>query len=232
MQARVGNGRREDRAGALGTPGKPDDDLPVIDELRRQRKKGRATLRYNHASRRSRVRAAGRPPGRSRPTRPALPDLAMIRPTLHALALFAFAAVLLPAAYAQNPSTPGSKEVSKMDAIVGALKKIDTKQGTGAEAVAGKAVVVHYTGWLYDPSAPEGKGKKFDSSLDRREPFSFPLGGGRVIRGWDEGVAGMKVGGKRTLIIPADLGYGARGAGGVIPPNAALVFDVELLEVR
>jgi len=119
-----------------------------------------------------------------------------------------------------------------MDATVGSLKKIEVKQGTGAEAVAGKPVVVHYTGWLYDPAQPEGKGKKFDSSVDRSEPFSFPLGGGRVIRGWDEGVAGMKVGGKRTLIIPADLAYGARGAGGVIPPNATLVFDVELLEVR
>lgn len=119
-----------------------------------------------------------------------------------------------------------------MDATVTSLKKIDTKQGTGAEAVKGKPVAVHYTGWLYDPSKPEGKGAKFDSSLDRREPFVFALGGGQVIRGWDEGVVGMKVGGKRTLIIPADLAYGARGAGGVIPPNAVLVFDVELLEVR
>ena len=119
-----------------------------------------------------------------------------------------------------------------MDATVNALKKNDTKQGTGAEAVKGKTVIVHYTGWLYDPGQPEGKGKKFDSSLDRRDPFGFSLGQGQVIRGWDEGVAGMKVGGKRTLIIPADMGYGARGAGGVIPPNAALVFAVELLELR
>ena len=119
-----------------------------------------------------------------------------------------------------------------MDATVNALKKNDTKQGTGAEAVKGKTVIVPYTGWLYDPGQPEGKGKKFDSSLDRRDPFGFSLGQGQVIRGWDEGVAGMKVGGKRTLIIPADMGYGARGAGGVIPPNAALVFDVELLEIR
>ena len=156
----------------------------------------------------------------------------MARSPVHTLALI----VLLPAftlgAHAQSPATSGSKEVSKMDATVSTLKKIDVKQGSGAEAVTGRPVVVHYTGWLYEPSLPEGKGKKFDSSLDRREPFSFPLGGGRVIRGWDEGVAGMKVGGKRTLIIPADMAYGARGAGGVIPPNAVLVFDVELLEVR
>ena len=112
------------------------------------------------------------------------------------------------------------------------LKKIDVKQGTGAEAIAGKPVVVHYTGWLYDPSKPDKKGAKFDSSRDRQQPFAFPLGGGRVIKGWDEGVAGMKVGGQRTLIIPPSMGYGERGAGGVIPPNATLIFDVELLEVK
>jgi FKBP-type peptidyl-prolyl cis-trans isomerase len=112
------------------------------------------------------------------------------------------------------------------------LQKIEVKQGTGAEAVPGKAVVVHYTGWLYDATAPDRHGKKFDSSVDRGQPFSFPLGAGRVIKGWDEGVAGMKVGGKRTLIIPSEMGYGARGAGGVIPPNATLVFDVELLDVK
>ena len=112
------------------------------------------------------------------------------------------------------------------------LKKIDVLVGTGADATAGSNVSVHYTGWLYDPSAPNNKGKKFDSSLDRGQPFGFPLGGGRVIRGWDEGVAGMKVGGKRTLIIPPEMGYGANGAGGVIPPNATLLFDVELLGVK
>lgn len=112
------------------------------------------------------------------------------------------------------------------------LQKIDVKQGTGAEAVSGKPVVVHYTGWLYDPSKTDQKGAKFDSSKDRGQPFSFPLGGGRVIKGWDEGVAGMKVGGQRTLVIPPDYGYGARGAGGVIPPNATLIFDVELLDVK
>ena len=108
------------------------------------------------------------------------------------------------------------------------LQKIDTVVGKGKEAVAGKTVVVHYTGWLY---ANGEKGKKFDSSLDRGQPFSFGLGAQQVIKGWDQGVAGMKVGGKRTLIIPPELGYGARGAGGAIPPNATLMFDVELLKV-
>ncbi len=112
------------------------------------------------------------------------------------------------------------------------LIKNDTKLGTGAEAIAGHDISVHYTGWLYDETAPEHKGKKFDSSRDRGEPFDFPLGAGHVIKGWDQGFAGMKVGGQRTLIIPAAMGYGTRGAGGVIPPNATLVFDVELLAVR
>ncbi|HYT96584.1 MAG TPA: FKBP-type peptidyl-prolyl cis-trans isomerase [Casimicrobiaceae bacterium] len=112
------------------------------------------------------------------------------------------------------------------------LKKIDVKQGNGSEAVAGKPVIVHYTGWIYDDSKPDKKGAKFDSSRDRQQPFGFALGAGKVIRGWDEGVVGMKVGGQRTLIIPPAMGYGERGAGGVIPPNATLIFDVELLEVK
>ena len=112
------------------------------------------------------------------------------------------------------------------------LQITDTTVGTGAEAVKGKTVVVHYTGWLYDPAASNNKGKKFDSSVDRGQPFTFPLGAGRVIKGWDEGVAGMKVGGKRTLVIPPGMAYGSRGAGGVIPPDATLLFDVELLGVR
>jgi FKBP-type peptidyl-prolyl cis-trans isomerase FkpA len=112
------------------------------------------------------------------------------------------------------------------------LIKTDVKLGAGDLATAGRNVSVHYTGWLYDAAAPDHHGKKFDSSRDRNEPFEFPLGAGRVIAGWDQGVAGMKVGGQRTLIIPANMGYGARGAGGVIPPNAALVFDVELLGVQ
>jgi FKBP-type peptidyl-prolyl cis-trans isomerase len=112
------------------------------------------------------------------------------------------------------------------------LVRHDSHPGTGAEATSGQHVTVHYTGWLFDTAAPDSKGRKFDSSRDRDEPFEFRLGAGQVIRGWDEGVAGMKVGGKRTLTIPAELGYGRRGAGGVIPPNATLVFDVELLGVR
>ena len=112
-----------------------------------------------------------------------------------------------------------------------ALVKTDTVVGKGKEAVAGATVYVHYTGWLHEPKAPQQRGKQFDSSVGRG-PFSFPLGAGRVIRGWDDGVAGMKVGGKRTLVIPPELGYGSRGAGNVIPPNATLVFDVELLDVK
>jgi len=112
------------------------------------------------------------------------------------------------------------------------LIKTDIKLGEGAEAVAGQHVSVHYTGWLYDEAAAEHKGKKFDSSRDGNEPFEFPLGAGHVIKGWDEGVAGMKVGGQRSLLIPPEMGYGKRGAGGVIPPNATLVFDVELLAVK
>jgi FKBP-type peptidyl-prolyl cis-trans isomerase len=112
------------------------------------------------------------------------------------------------------------------------LQLTDGKLGSGDEAKPGKTVVVHYTGWLYDANQPDQHGKKFDSSRDRDDPFEFRLGAGHVIRGWDEGVVGMRVGGHRTLVIPAALGYGARGAGGAIPPNAALVFDVELLDVR
>jgi FKBP-type peptidyl-prolyl cis-trans isomerase FkpA len=109
------------------------------------------------------------------------------------------------------------------------LQYIDTEVGTGATAQKGQYVSVHYTGWLYNGGV---QGAKFDSSKDRGQPFSFDLGAGMVIKGWDEGVAGMQVGGKRTLIIPPELGYGARGAGGVIPPNATLKFDVELLGVN
>ncbi len=109
------------------------------------------------------------------------------------------------------------------------LQIIDVKVGTGPSPKTGQTCVMHYTGWLYDNGK---KGSKFDSSVDRNEPFEFAIGTGHVIKGWDEGVATMKVGGKRTLIIPPSLGYGARGAGGVIPPNATLMFDVELLAVK
>ncbi|HMF97599.1 MAG TPA: FKBP-type peptidyl-prolyl cis-trans isomerase [Vicinamibacterales bacterium] len=117
-----------------------------------------------------------------------------------------------------------------MDNIT-SLQITDGKVGTGAEAINGKNVTVHYTGWLYDGATPSHHGKKFDSSRDRHDPFRFKLGAGQVIAGWDHGVAGMKVGGQRTLVIPAELGYGARGAGGAIPPHSTLVFDVELLDV-
>jgi FKBP-type peptidyl-prolyl cis-trans isomerase len=118
-----------------------------------------------------------------------------------------------------------SKTTGKGTKTPSGLQYWDLKKGTGAVAKAGGTVKVHYTGWLTD-------GKKFDSSVDRNEPFEFKLGAGMVIRGWDEGVAGMKVGGKRQLQIPPDLGYGAHGAGAAIPPNATLVFDVELLGVN
>ena len=124
---------------------------------------------------------------------------------------------------AQDNSSP-TKIEGKTTKTASGLEYFDIKVGTGDASVKGKSVDVHYTGWLIS-------GKKFDSSVDRKDPFSFLLGGGQVIKGWDEGVAGMKIGGKRQLRIPPELGYGARGAGNVIPPNAALIFDVELLAV-
>jgi FKBP-type peptidyl-prolyl cis-trans isomerase FkpA len=127
------------------------------------------------------------------------------------------------------PRSP--QEAKTMITTPSGLQYDDTVIGEGAEAVAGQPVTVHYTGWLHDPDAPDARGRKFDSSKDRRSPFEFHLGAGMVIKGWDEGVQGMKVGGTRVLVIPAALGYGARGAGGVIPPNATLVFEVELLGV-
>jgi len=117
----------------------------------------------------------------------------------------------------------------KMSELPSGLKYTDTTVGTGTEATKGKKVSVHYTGWLYNNAT---KGAKFDSSLDRGQPFGFALGAGQVIRGWEEGVKGMRVGGKRKLTVPAELGYGSRGMGGVIPPNAMLVFEVELLGTR
>jgi len=123
---------------------------------------------------------------------------------------------------------PHSPEDSPMNTTPSGLQYEDTVTGSGDEAKAGQQVTVHYTGWLYENGE---KGAKFDSSKDRRDPFQFDLGRGHVIKGWDEGVQGMKVGGTRVLVIPPQLGYGARGAGGVIPPNATLMFEVELLGV-
>jgi len=125
--------------------------------------------------------------------------------------------------------TAASAQIRKSMTTPSGLQIIDTTVGTGASPKPGQTCVMHYTGWLYEDGK---KGKKFDSSVDRNEPFEFPIGQHRVIAGWDEGVATMKVGGKRTLIIPPALGYGTRGAGGAIPPNATLMFDVELLAVK
>jgi peptidylprolyl isomerase len=149
-----------------------------------------------------------------------------IRPAriLAAFCLAMAPAVVLAAATPATAQAPGKTMTTSSG-----LQITDSKVGTGATPKPGQTAVVHYTGWLYQDGA---KGKKFDSSVDRGQPFEFPLGQRRVIGGWDEGVATMKVGGKRTLIIPPDLGYGARGAGGVIPPNATLIFDIELLDLK
>ena len=146
-------------------------------------------------------------------------------PRLGHAAVFTLFAILLFAA----PSGANAQSTGKAMTTPSGLQIVDTKVGTGASPRPGQTCLVHYTGWLYQNGA---KGQKFDSSVDRGQPFEFPLGQQRVIAGWDEGVASMKVGGKRTLIIPPELGYGARGAGGVIPPNATLIFEVELLDVK
>jgi FKBP-type peptidyl-prolyl cis-trans isomerase len=140
------------------------------------------------------------------------------------LLVVAFALVVTAAALAQTDTSAPTKVTGGGKSTPDGLQYWDIKVGTGDTAVSGKGVTVHYTGWLTS-------GKKFDSSVDRGQPFAFNLGGGQVIKGWDEGVAGMKVGGKRQLKIPPALGYGSQGAGGVIPPNATLIFDVELLSV-
>jgi FKBP-type peptidyl-prolyl cis-trans isomerase len=136
--------------------------------------------------------------------------------------------LLIAVACAEQQGGTGAEGMSDIKS----LQITDTEVGTGPAATAGKEVTVHYTGWLYDAKAVDHHGRKFDSSRDRNDPFMFRLGAGMVIRGWDQGVQDMKVGGTRTLVIPPDLGYGARGAGGAIPPNATLVFEVELLGVR
>ncbi|MES2069965.1 MAG: FKBP-type peptidyl-prolyl cis-trans isomerase [Pseudomonadota bacterium] len=146
--------------------------------------------------------------------------------------VFAVAATLLASGLVPlSTSTTATAATAAKAATPLTLQTIDTKLGTGKEAAAGTVVSVHYTGWLYSPKADKQHGQQFDSSAGRG-PFSFPLGTGRVIQGWDQGVAGMKVGGKRTLIIPSELAYGDSGAGGKIPPGAALIFDVELVAVR
>lgn len=142
------------------------------------------------------------------------------------LALLLAGGLLSPAVQAADqPATSKEASITK-------LIKTDRKEGNGAKATAGREVSVHYTGWLYDPAAPEKKGRKFDSSRDRGQPIQFPLGARMVIDGWEQGLEGMKVGGQRTLIIPPHLGYGDSGVRGAIPPNATLIFDVELMGVR
>lgn len=139
------------------------------------------------------------------------------------------AMTIVAGAFASVPTIAAAETAGKTMTTASGLQIIDTTVGTGATPKPGQICIMHYTGWLYEDGK---KGKKFDSSVDRNEPFEFPIGQHKVIAGWDEGVATMKVGGKRTLIIPPALGYGARGAGGVIPANATLMFDVELLGVK
>jgi peptidylprolyl isomerase len=141
----------------------------------------------------------------------------------------AFAAMAAAASTSVASTMASAQTAGKPMTTASGLQIIDSMVGTGASPKSGQTCVMHYTGWLYENGQ---KGKKFDSSVDRNEPFEFPIGQHQVIAGWDEGVSTMKVGGKRTLIIPPALGYGARGAGGVIPPNATLMFDVELLAVK
>jgi len=150
-------------------------------------------------------------------------------PRARALVALALVTALAGVIAAGAPTAATAQAAGKTMTTPSGLQITDSKIGTGAMPQPGQICVMHYTGWLYQNGA---KGKKFDSSLDRGEPFEFAIGKHQVIGGWDEGVATMKVGGKRTLIIPPELGYGARGAGGIIPPNATLIFDVELLDVK
>jgi peptidylprolyl isomerase len=152
-----------------------------------------------------------------------------ILPPASALMALALAAASIGAFVTADDTTAAAQTTGKTVTTPSGLKIIDTKVGAGATPKAGQTCVVNYTGWLYENGA---KTKKFDSSVDRGTPFEFPVGAKRVIAGWDEGVASMKVGGKRTLIIPPNLAYGDRGAGSVIPPNATLIFDIELLDVK
>jgi peptidylprolyl isomerase len=151
----------------------------------------------------------------------------MLAALLRPLAVVAVFATVASTAVITKP-TPSRAQGAPVTTSSG-LKITDSVAGTGASPQTGKTCVMHYTGWLFNNNV---KGAKFDSSVDRGQPFEFTIGVGQVIKGWDEGVASMKVGGKRTLVIPPELGYGARGAGGGIPPNATLMFDVELLGVK
>jgi len=154
----------------------------------------------------------------------------LTRPVVLA-AVFCTAAAL--AAAADPPATPPAAAPQLPPAPEPTLLVTDLVKGVGDEALPGMVVIVHYTGWLYDPAARDHHGRQFDSSRDRRQPFSFPLGAGRVIRGWEQGIPGMRVGGVRRLVIPPELAYGERGAGkGLIPPNATLLFELELLAVE
>jgi FKBP-type peptidyl-prolyl cis-trans isomerase len=155
------------------------------------------------------------------------PSVRSILLTAMAIAVV-FSLVAAAGARASDPGQAEQQKTKKWQQTESGLQFIDMKEGTGETPKTGETCMVHYTGWLWENNA---KGKKFDSSVDREEPFAFPVGEEQVIKGWDEGVATMKVGGKRELLIPAKLGYGARGAGGVIPPNATLLFEVELLRV-
>jgi FKBP-type peptidyl-prolyl cis-trans isomerase len=154
-----------------------------------------------------------------------------VRLQLTLAAALLVAAGSLPSIAARRPDTP-TQEIKVTETAPTDLVITDVKKGTGPAIAAGQTAVVHYTGWLYSADAKDHKGRKFDSSRDRNDPFSFNLGGGEVIGGWDQGVVGMQAGGHRTLVIPPSLGYGARGAGGVIPGNATLLFDIELIRIQ
>jgi FKBP-type peptidyl-prolyl cis-trans isomerase len=154
-----------------------------------------------------------------------------VRLQLTLAAALLIAAGSLPSIAARRPDTP-TQEIKVTETLPTDLVITDLKKGTGPAIAAGQTAVVHYTGWLYSADAKDHKGTKFDSSRDRNDPFSFNVGGGEVIGGWDQGVVGMQAGGHRTLVIPPSLGYGARGAGGVIPGNATLLFDIELIRIQ
>ena len=151
---------------------------------------------------------------------------------MKALPAVAICAMVLLAAACGSKEQPPAPAATTPVAPPAELQKVDIVKGTGEGISQGQTALVHYTGWLYDPTAAEQKGMKFDSSRDRGEPFAFRIGNREVIRGWDEGVQGMQPGGQRRLVIPPALGYGDAGAGGVIPPNATLVFDVELMAIK